>query len=57
VSGLNSGITIGVYLVSRETGERRVIKPTKHFDGEKLTAWDPTKFEPCRCKMCAPGGK
>jgi hypothetical protein len=58
VSGLKTGITIAVYAISCE-GDRRVIKPPKHFDGEKLTAWDPTKYvyEPCRCKMCVPGGK
>jgi hypothetical protein len=59
VSGLNTGISIAVYAVNRETGDRRDIKPKKHFDGEKLTGYDPKRYmyEPCRCKKCVPGGK
>jgi hypothetical protein len=59
VSGLNTGITIAVYAIDRETGARREIKPPKHFDGEKLTMCDPARYlyEPCRCENCLAGGK
>jgi hypothetical protein len=59
VSGVKAGISIGVYAVSLENGERRVIKPTQHFDGEKLTGYDPTRYvyEPCRCEKCEPEGR
>jgi hypothetical protein len=56
VSGCRTGITIAVYAINRETGERREIKPSKHYDGEKLTTWSASRhvLEPCHCRECNP---
>jgi hypothetical protein len=54
VSGLKTGITITVYSVNRDTGERREIKPKRRYDGEKLSAISLPRYgyEPCLCPRC-----
>jgi hypothetical protein len=54
VSGLKTGITIAVYSVNRDTGERQEIKPEQHYHGEKLTSWNLARhrYEPCLCPQC-----
>jgi hypothetical protein len=57
VSGLKTGVTIAMYSVNRDTGERREIKPSQHYHGEKLTSWSLTRYryEPCHCEQCDKG--
>jgi hypothetical protein len=51
------GITIGVYVISGGTGERREIKPKRHYVSGKLFTTLPVYgYEPCRCKLCLEKG-
>jgi hypothetical protein len=54
VSGLKTGLTIAVYSVNRDTGERREIKPRKRYPGEELHAESLPRYgyEPCLCPRC-----
>jgi hypothetical protein len=54
VSGLKTGITIAVYSVNRDTGERQETKPKQHYPGEKLDAFSLPRYgyEPCLCPQC-----